>query len=112
IETTSGLERRMTVGVPAERVENEVNSRLQRAAKTVRLNGFRPGKVPMKVVRQRCGEGVRQEVLGEVMSQSFYEAVQQEKIKPAGRPSIEPKQLDAGKDVEFVATFEVFPEIE
>lgn len=112
IETTSGLERRMTVGVPAERVESEVNSRLQRAAKTVRLNGFRPGKVPMKVVRQRFGEGVRQEVLGEVMSQSFYEAVQQENVKPAGRPSIEPKQLDAGKDVEFVATFEVFPEIE
>lgn len=112
IETTSGLERRMTIGVPATQVESEVDSRLQRAAKQARINGFRPGKVPMKVVRQRFGAGVRQEVLGEVMSQSFYEAVQKENLKPAGRPSIEPKQLDEGRDVEFVATFEVFPEIE
>jgi trigger factor len=112
IETTSGLERRLTVGVPAERVESEVNSRLQKAAKTVRLDGFRPGKVPMRVMRQRFGAGVRQEVVGEVMSQSFYEAVTQENLRPAGQPSIEPKSLDEGKDLEFVATFEVFPEIE
>lgn len=112
IETTSGLERRLTVGVPAERVESEVNSRLQKAAKNVRLDGFRPGKVPMRVVKQRFGAGVRQEVLGEVMSQSFYEAVSQENLKPAGQPSIEPKNLEEGKDLEFVATFEVFPEIE
>lgn len=111
VETTSVLERRMTIGVPAERVENEVNARLQRAAQNVRLPGFRPGKVPMKVVRQRFGEGVRQEVLGEVLNQSFAEAVQQEKLKPAGRPSIEPKSLDAGKDLEYVAVFEVFPDI-
>src|SRR5690606_8168577 len=78
IETTSALERRVTIGVPAERVESEVNARLQRAAQTARLNGFRPGKVPMSVIRQRFGEGVRQEVLGEVMSRTFYEAVQQE----------------------------------
>jgi trigger factor len=112
IETTSGLERRLTVGVPAERVENEVNNRLQKAAKNVRLDGFRPGKVPMRVIKQRYGAGVRQEVLGEVMSQSFYEAVTQENLKPAGQPSIEPKNLEEGKDLEFVATFEIFPEIE
>jgi trigger factor len=112
IETTSGLERRLTVGVPAERVESEVNSRLQKAAKDVRLDGFRPGKVPMRVVKQRFGAGVRQEVLGEVMSQSFYEAVTQENLKPAGQPSIEPKSLEEGKDLEFIATFEVYPEIE
>jgi len=112
IETTSGLERRLTVGVPAERVESEINSRLQKAAKNVRLDGFRPGKVPMQVMRQRFGPGVRQEVLGEVMSQSFYEAVTQENLRPAGQPSIEPKSMDEGKDLEFVATFEVFPEIE
>jgi len=112
IETTSGLERRLTVGVPAERVENEVNSRLQKAAKNARLDGFRPGKVPMRVIKQRYGAGVRQEVLGEVMSQSFYEAVTQENLKPAGQPSIEPKSLEEGKDLEFVATFEIFPEIE
>lgn len=112
IETTSALERRLTIGVPAERVESEVNSRLQQAAQNVRLKGFRPGKVPMKVIQQRFGAGVRQEVLGEVMSRSFYEAVQQEKLKPAGRPSIEPKTMEPGKDLEYVATFEVFPEVE
>jgi trigger factor len=112
IETTSGLERRLTVGVPAERVENEVNNRLKKAAKNVRLDGFRPGKVPMRVVKQRFGAGVRQEVVGEVMSQSFYEAVTQENLKPAGQPSIEPRNLEEGKDLEFVATFEVFPDIE
>jgi trigger factor len=112
IETTSTLERRLTIGVPAERVESEVNSRLQQAAQNMRLKGFRPGKVPMNVVRQRFGAGVRQEVLGEVMSRSFYEAVQQEKLKPAGRPAIEPKSMEPGKDLEYVATFEVFPEVE
>jgi trigger factor len=112
IETTSGLERRLTVGVPAERVESEVNNRLKKAAKNIRLDGFRPGKVPMKVIKQRYGAGVRQEVLGEVMSQSFYEAVNQENLRPAGQPSIEPKTLEEGKDIEFIATFEVFPEIQ
>ena len=112
IETTSGLERRLTVGVPAERIESEVNNRLKKAAKTIRLDGFRPGKVPMKVIKQRYGAGVRQEVLGEVMSQSFYEAVSQENLRPAGQPNIEPKTLEEGKDLEFVATFEVFPDIE
>ncbi|MCX2981368.1 trigger factor [Halieaceae bacterium IMCC14734] len=112
IETTSGLERRLTVGVPSEKVESEINTRLQKAAKTVRLDGFRPGKVPMRVLRQRFGAGVRQEVVGEVMSQSFYEAITQENLRPAGQPSIEPKTMEEGKDLEFVATFEVFPEIE
>ena len=112
IETTSGLERRLTVGVPAERVDIEVNSRLLKAAQNVKLPGFRPGKVPMKVMRQRFGAGVRQEVLGEVMSQSFQEAVIQEKLRPAGQPSIEPRNLEAGKDLEYVATFEVFPDVD
>jgi trigger factor len=112
IETTSKLERRLTVGVPAERIDSEVDSRLQKAAGNVRLPGFRPGKVPMKVMRQRFGAGIRQEVLGEVMSQSFQEAVIQEKLRPAGQPSIEPKNLEAGRDLEYIATFEVFPDVE
>ena len=112
IETTSGLERRLTVGVPADRIDVEVDNRLKKAAKDVRLSGFRPGKVPMKVMRQRFGAGVRQEVLGEVMSQSFQEAVIQENLRPAGQPSIEPRNLEAGKDLEYIATFEVFPEVE
>ena len=112
IQTTSGLERKLTVGVPAERVDNEVNARLQKAAGNVRLDGFRPGKVPMKVMKQRFGAGIRQEVIQEVMSQSFQEAIVQEKLKPAGMPSIEPKNLAPGNDLEYIATFEVFPEIE
>jgi len=112
IETTSGLERRLTVNLPAEIVEKEVDKRLQQAAKTVRINGFRKGKVPMKVVRQRFGAGVRQEVLGEVMSRSFYDAVQKEQVKPAGQPSIEAKNVAPGENLEYVATFEVYPEVE
>lgn len=112
IETTSKLERRLTVGVPAEQVDSQVDDRLKQAVKNVRLPGFRPGKVPLKVMRQRFGTGVRQEVLGEVMSRSFQEAVVQENLKPAGQPSIEPKSMEAGKDLEYIATFEVFPEID
>jgi len=112
IETTTGLERRLIIGVPAQRVDSEVEVRLKKAAGSVKINGFRPGKVPMNVVRQRYGLGVRQEVLGEVMSQTFYEAVQKEKLRPAGNPSIEPKRVDPGHDIEFVATFEVYPEID
>ncbi len=112
IETTSGLERRLTVGIPANQVESEVEKRLKQAAKTVRLNGFRKGKVPFKVVKQRFGLGVRQEVLGEVINRSFYQAVQEQDVKPAGQPDIEATQMDEGKDVEFVATFEVYPEVE
>lgn len=112
IETMSGLERRLTVGVPSQRIESEVNARLQKALPNVRIDGFRPGKVPMRVVKQRFGEGVRQEVAGEVMNQTFYEAVEQEKLRPAGAPSIEPKTLQEGRDFQYVATFEVFPEFE
>ena len=112
IQTTSGLERRLTIGVPAERVDSEVSARLKKASGNVRIDGFRPGKVPMKVLKQRFGAGIRQEVLGEVMSQTFSEAVVQENIKPAGQPQIEPKSIEEGKDVEYIATFEVFPEVE
>jgi trigger factor len=111
IETTSGLERRLTIGVPAEQVENEVEKRLKQAAQNVRINGFRKGKVPMTVVKQRYGAGVRQEVVGDVISQSFYAAVQKENVKPAGQPSIQPKQMAPGKDLEYVATFEVYPTV-
>ena len=112
IETTSKLERRLTVGVPAETVDSQVDARLQQAVKNVRLPGFRPGKVPLKVMRQRYGAGVRQEVLGEVMSRSFQEAVMQEQLRPAGQPQIEPRSMEPGKDLEYIATFEVFPDIE
>ncbi len=111
LETTSGLERRLTVGVPAEQVENEVENRLKQAARNVSIKGFRKGKVPMSVVKQRFGAGIRQEVVGDVISRSFYAAVQKENVKPAGQPSIQPKELAAGKDLEYIATFEVYPSV-
>ena len=112
VETMSGLERRVTVGVPADRVDSAVQKRLKEAASNVRLPGFRPGKVPMRVMQQRFGAGVRQEVLGEVISQSFQEAVMSENLRPAGQPNIEARKMGAGQDVEYTATFEIFPSIE
>src|SRR5690606_22485194 len=112
IETTSGLERKLTFGIPANDIDAEVEKRLKEAAKTVNIKGFRKGKVPLKVVKQRYGAGVRQEVIGDKINRSFYEAVQKESVRPAGQPSIEPKQMEEGKDLEFVATFEVYPEVE
>lgn len=111
LETTSGLERRLTVGVSAEQVENEVENRLKQAARSVSIKGFRKGKVPLSVVKQRFGAGIRQEVVGDVISRSFYAAVQKENVKPAGQPSIQPKQLTAGQDLEYVATFEIYPSV-
>lgn len=111
VETTSGLERRLTIAIPAQKVQSEVDVRVQKVAPQVKIDGFRPGKVPLSVVRQRYGEGIRQEVLGDLMSSSFQEAVIQEKLKPAGQPKVEPRDLEAGKDFTFVATFEVFPEV-
>ncbi|MBY4675084.1 trigger factor [Marinobacterium arenosum] len=112
VETTSGLERQMTVTVPAERVDQDVNSRIQQTARTARIDGFRPGKVPVKVIKRRYGPGIREEVLGQVVQESFYEALQQEELMPAGGPSIEFKNDKEGEDFQFVATFEVYPQVE
>ncbi len=112
VEKTSVLERRLTIGVAAAEVDEQVRAKLKESAGRVRLAGFRPGKVPMKVVQQRFGKGVRQEVVGEVISRSFYEAITQEDLKPAGMPDIQPLNDEAGKDLEYTATFEVYPEIE
>lgn len=111
VETISGLERRMTVQVPEDRITTEVASRLRQLARTTSIKGFRPGKVPFKMVEQRYGAQVRQEVLGEVIQSTYFEAVNQEKLRPAGYPSFEPK-IEQGQGIEYVATFEVMPEIE
>jgi len=100
----------MTIAVPAERVENEVNKRLQQTAKRAKVAGFRPGKVPMSVIRQRFEADARQEAFGDLVQASFYEAIVEQKLNPAGAPSVEPKSFEKGKDLEFVAIFEVFPE--
>lgn len=112
IETTQGLERKMTIAVPSDKVDTAVNARLQEAARNVRMNGFRKGKVPLKVVKSRFGKGVRQEVVGELMSQTYYEAIHEQSLKPAGQPRIEATRLEEGEDLEFTAIFEVYPEFE
>ena len=89
IETTSKLERRLTVGVPAATIDTQVEERLKRALKTVRLPGFRPGKVPLKIMRQRFGNGVREEVLIDVMARSLAQALVQEKLHPASKPMVQ-----------------------
>jgi len=102
----------MTVGVPAERIETEVNKRLQQTARRAKVPGFRPGKVPMSIIRQRYEDSARQEALGELIQATFYEAVVQEKLNPAGAPSVEPKVFEKGQALQYVATFEVFPEFQ
>lgn len=112
VEAKEGLERRLTITVPADGIDSAVKSRLQQLAKTQRINGFRPGKVPVSVIKKRYGTAVRQEVAGEVMQQNFYQAIVQEKLTPAGMPAFEMKTDKDGEDLEFVASFEVYPEIE
>ena len=110
VESTGALERRMRVEVPIERIESEVDSRLKSVGRTAKIKGFRPGKVPARVVRQRYGKQVRQEVLGEIMQKSYSDAVMQENLRPAGGPQIQTEDED-GKTFAFVATFEVLPEV-
>jgi trigger factor len=112
VETTGSLERRMEVQVPATRIEQAIEARLQSMSRSVRLKGFRPGKVPVKVVRQQFGQQVRNEVLGDVMQQSFGEAVTQQKLVPAGGPRIEPIQFEQGQDLKYRAVFEIVPQFE
>ncbi|MDE2091194.1 MAG: trigger factor [Gammaproteobacteria bacterium] len=111
IETTTGLERRMKVQVPAERVEREVEQRLKSLGKRAKLNGFRPGKIPYDVVKKRFGSEVRQEVLGDLLRDTCNEAFLQEKVNPAGGPRIDSVNNEPGADLEFTATFEVYPDI-
>lgn len=111
VETTAGLERRITVNVDEERIASAVENRLKNLTRTVKLKGFRKGKVPYKVVKQHYGEQVRQEVMGEVVQSTFYEAVSQEKLRPAGMPTFDAKDSKPGQGLEYTATFEVYPEI-
>ncbi|MCH9693084.1 MAG: trigger factor [Gammaproteobacteria bacterium] len=110
VESTGTLERRMRVELPLEPIEQQVDSRLKSVGRTAKIKGFRPGKVPAKVVRQRYGKQVRQEVLSEVLQKSYSDAVVQQKLNPAGGPQIETED-DDGKTFAFTATFEIMPEV-
>jgi len=112
VETTAGLERKMRVVVPAETVEVQVTEKIKQTAQQAKINGFRPGKVPLREVKRRFGPGIRQEVSSEVIQSTYGEALQKEEITPAGMPKIEEVKIEEGKDLEYTAIFEVFPEIE
>jgi trigger factor len=112
VERGEGLERRMTVGLEPEKIEGEVDKRLREFARSARLPGFRPGKVPVKILRQRFGQQLRGEVFGDLVQSSFAEAIGQEELHPAGAPSIDPDIDHSAKRYAYTATFEVLPEIE
>lgn len=111
VESTGTLGRRMRVELPAERIEKEIESRLKSVGRTAKIKGFRPGKIPAKVVRQRYGGQIRQEVLSDLMQKSYSDAVIQENLNPAGGPKIEPDAAENDEGFAYVATFEVLPEI-
>ncbi len=113
VETTSGLGRKMTIQIPSDEIESEISKKLKDLSNRVRIDGFRPGKAPLKVIKQRYDGQVRQQVLEEVIQKSLNEAIVQENIRMAGgAPHIEPKNIAPGENLEFFATFEVYPEIE
>ena len=112
LTNTEGLGRRMTVVLAPEVVEDKVKARLKKLSKQVKLDGFRPGKVPFNVVEKRYGAQVRAEVSEDVLQESFREAINKEQLRPVGSPSIEDAKLNPGESFEFTATFEVYPEIE
>ena len=112
VETTEGLERHLTITVPAANIEDAVAAELRKIAKTRRFDGFRPGKAPMKMVAKMYGKAVRQDVMGEVMQRHFIEAIVKEKINPAGAPTFAPVENNEGADLVFNATFEVYPDVE
>ncbi len=112
VEAPSKLERRLTVIVPAEKLTEAYDKRIAKFAKNAKIAGFRQGKAPLKVVQQRYGDTARQEALGEVIQSSLYAAIDQEKLNPVGTPTVVPKVITPDQPLEFVATFEVLPELE
>src|SRR5258708_20005239 len=111
VVASNGLERRLEVTVPGELVRRRVEQRLKDLARTARLKGFRPGKVPLPVVRKQYGGQVNQEAVTDLVQKSFAEVVTQEKLRPAGDPRIEPLQVAPGAALRYAAIFEVLPEI-
>lgn len=112
VEDTSALERRMRVRIPEERVKGEVVRRLNSLASRVRVPGFRPGKAPLKVLEKRYGEQVRSEVVGEMVQSSFYEAISQQQLRPAGAPTIDPLEAEPGNGIDYTAIFDVYPDMQ
>ena len=111
IETLGKLERRLSMAVPAEEIDREVEQRLRKLSRTVRMDGFRPGKVPLKIVAQQYGPQIRSEVIGDAVQKAFTEVVREKNLRVAGYPRIERTEGGDGKQLAFSATFEIYPEI-
>jgi trigger factor len=112
LENISQLERRINISLPSQEIDSEVQTRLKQLARNVKMHGFRPGKVPLKVVAQQYEDQVRREVLGDALQKSFGDAVRAQNLKVAGYPRFEPKgELGSVAQVEFSATFEIYPEV-
>lgn len=112
VETLNGLERKVTVSVPSDKVEEEVSLRLRNLARKVKIDGFRPGKVPFHVVVSRYSQSVREEVARDMVQSTLFEALQKNELVPAGFPQVEPEQIEEGKDFKYSAIFEVMPVFE
>jgi trigger factor len=112
VESSEGLERRMKVELPVEQVNEAVEKRLKEIARTAKLDGFRPGKIPMSVVRKRFADQVRHEVFGNLVQSSYFQALAQENLQPAGEPVVEPLEMNEEQGMGYTATFEVMPEVE
>ena len=111
IETLGKLERRLSMDVPADQIEREVEQRLRKLSRTVRMDGFRPGKVPLKIVAQHYGPQIRSEVIGDAVQKAFSDAVKEKNLRVAGYPRIERKDGGDATQLSFSATFEVYPEV-
>lgn len=111
VENVSGLERRLKIAVPASQVEQAVNKKINQTARTIKIDGFRVGKVPVDVVKKRYGASIRAEALDDIIRDAYIGALQQTELKIAGFPNIEPISFDEGKDIEFAAVVEVYPEV-
>jgi len=111
VEVKEGLERVITVGLPAADINQQIQTRLKELSRTTKLNGFRPGKIPPAVINQRFGQQVNDEVMNKTMQESFYKAVMQEKLQPAGVPEINPVKDDNKETISYTAKFEIYPEI-
>lgn len=111
LETLSQLERRLTMAVPAQEIDKEIDERLKKLSRTVRMHGFRPGKVPLKIVVQQYGPQVRSEVIGDAVQKAYDRAIEENKLRVAGNPRIEPNVVEDTSQLSFAATFEVYPEL-
>ncbi|HZW50706.1 MAG TPA: trigger factor family protein, partial [Rudaea sp.] len=111
VENVGKLERKLVVRLPADAYESTVRSRIADAGRNVRLKGFRPGKVPTKVIEQRFGAQIRGEAMSELVRTSFQQAVSEQKLRPAASPAISTSGEPVDGQIEYTATFEVLPEI-